>query len=283
MFVKAVFPPRCALLLLAGLLLVGCQQGQRLPREASSAAPAEVLGLDYSALRSLRANSECYQLEVLFESQAMVPQSQLAQLVTACEGRILARRAFLAEEAELEQVLKEERRAREQAEREAREAQARRQLAQELHRRQLEQAEEQRQSQNQVRMAERRQQLVGQLAAAPVRAVLDESEVADKGFAYALGQPSERSLYEFLACVEIAYPNQAVVVTQEARKLTVLMKKAQMPRGEVALEFDFREQDDDWVLARIRVDELVTQAAQERFIMAQNLVATSCYAVEGKL
>lgn len=150
----------------------------------------------------------------------------------------------------------------------------------------LEQAirDRQQEAEEQARQMERQQRvstLHEQLAAAKIHEALRAFQ--DKPMGYTLADKSARSMKEFLACIELAYPNKGYEVSYSGHVLTVKVLKASSLRGNITIETRFYETGDVWLLNYLRVAEMEAPSAQDRFILAQNLMASHCYAIDGLL
>jgi hypothetical protein len=251
--------------------------------------PTEVAGLDYPAIAELGIHGACDELAEMARQNRTVPRRQLeGSLLPACDAEVRRALAEQREAARLDGLIEaawQELLVRRELQRLLDE---RRQLEMDLQRRQMlrQQAIAERlrqQQQQQVTKESRLKALVAALAAAAVHQVLADLEVEDKAMAYSVGQVSERSLSNFLACIELAYPNRGYQVSRDGRKLVVIAEQAALPRGRMPIELRFTENDDYWLLTFLKVAEIKAGSAQDRFILAQNLVAQSCYGEDGLL
>ena len=251
--------------------------------------PNEVAGLDFPAISALGVHGSCDVLAGMAAQNRSVPRRELEErLLPACEADVEAAIAQQREDLRLELLIEEawqELLARREQQRLLEE---RRQLEADLQRRQMQkqQAIEDQVKQQQQQQASRQSRLAAlavTLQGAAVHQALAELEIQDKALAYSAGQVSERSLSNFLACIELAYPNKGYQVRLDGRRLVVIAEKAALPRGRMPIEMRFTENDDYWLLTFLKVAEITASNAQDRFILAQNLVAQSCYREDGLL
>lgn len=201
--------------------------------------------------------------------QQWLPMCGAAVEDAQAHARWLAEAQRLIDEAW--QMLEQER-----IEREQREA---RQQALENAIRDRQQAAEQ-----QARQVEREERIVtlrDELEAAQIHDALRAFQ--DKPMGYTLADKSARSMKEFLACIELAYPNKGYEVSYSGHVLSVKVLKASSLRGSITIEARFYETGDVWLLNYLRVAEMEAPSAQDRFILAQNLMASHCYAIDGLL
>src|SRR5699024_8383707 len=148
----------------------------------------------------------------------------------------LVEQAYQAEQAhqrELERRRAERRRVREAMEAARRDAEAR---------------------QEANRKEENRKHLRERLADAHILRIL--VDIADQPLAFSLGQPSERSLKNFLACLEVGYPNQGYQVDRQGDALTVTALQADMLRGDVDIRARFVNVWETWMLESLSVAEM---------------------------
>ncbi|MCG8394436.1 MAG: hypothetical protein MI745_15265 [Pseudomonadales bacterium] len=254
--------------------LAGCQH---LPSRAASwlgweDAPERVASLDYDAMASLGAlEGACLTLSRAYQQQQRLPREELENtLLPTCRTRISeaqAEREYLRLLDDLIAVAWQQVQAA-KAEK-ARLAEERRQLEEAVDR-SRELAEDYREEGE----AEAEREQAERLAAAHIYPAL--SSVQDLPLAYAVGQPSSRSLKTFLACLEIAYPNQGYSVRYEGEDLTVLASEANMLHGNVTMETRFTRAWDTWVLRSLRVGEIVANTPRDRYTLANNLVSDQC-------
>lgn len=243
--------------------------------------PEQVAGLNYQEIAELGVADSCRLLADTHASGRRMPRRELNRQLPVCQAEVEQALAQRAEAARLD-TLVEQAWQDLQARRERLRLEAeRRRLEEELHARQMQ--HEQERLEQEAQEANSRQQWQAQLAAASVHAVLTEYELEDKPVAYSPGQVSERSLSNFLACVELAYPNRGYQITRDGRRLVVVARRAALPRGEMPIEARFTEQDEFWLLTYLQVAEITAATAQDRFILAQNLIAQSCYSQDGLL
>ena len=105
-------------------------------------------------------------------------------------------------------------------------------------------------------------------------------DVPDQPLAFAVGQASERTMKNFLACLEVGYPNQGYEVDRGDDSLTVTARQADMLRGDVDIRARFVNVWDTWMLESLSVAELTARTPQDRFMLAQNLLAGHCYGID---
>lgn len=243
--------------------------------------PAMVAGVTLADLSSLGVRDAPGCRELVEADQAgrlvssRVLQQQWLPMCGAAIEDAQAHARWLAEAQRLVdeawQMLEQER-----IEREQREAQQQA-LAQAIRDRQQEAEEQARQVEREQRVST----LHEQLAAAKIHDALRAFQ--DKPMGYTLADKSARSMKEFLACIELAYPNKGYDVSYSGHLLTVKVLKASSLRGTITIETRFYETGDVWLLNYLRVAEMEAPSAQDRFILAQNLMASHCYAVDGLL
>ncbi len=282
-------------IVVACLLVSGCASLREHAPDAlaalidRSAPPTRVAGLDYSEIEALGVHGSCDTLAATLAQKRTLPRRELeGSLLPSCQTEVEAALARERESARLDDLIEQgwqtllARRERE------RQAEERRTLEAELQRRQLQQQQQQQQQrqQNEQQAASResrRQEWRQRLSAAAIHTALAELEVPDRPLAFSVGQISERALSNFLACVELAYPNRGYKIGRDGRKLVVIAEKAALPRGRMPIEARFTEHDEYWLLTYLKVAEITAATAQDRFILAQNLVAQSCYGEDGLL
>ena len=277
-------------LLLVSLLASGCAAlRERVPDGVAAlidraAVPARVAGLGHDEIASLGLGGSCARLAEVHASGRRMPRRELEQQLPACEALVRAEQARLAEEARVTRLVEEAWQSLQARHEQLRREEEQRRLELELHRRQMQREQEKReQAARDADRSSRHQQWLEQLAGAAIHAALAGQEVQDRPLAYSPGQISERSLSNFLACVELAYPNRGYQISRDGRRLTVVARRAAMPRGEMPIEARFTEHDEFWLLTYLQVAEISAATAQDRFILAQNLVAQSCYSEDGLL
>src|SRR5690606_23959995 len=217
-------------------------------------------------------HGSCAYLKDLRDQALLLPEAEFSTVLAACTAQVMK-----AEEAEAERLRAEEERAiaelmarewqavEEAREQEWREAERRRQEA-ELLRAQLAEAEQKEQ--------ERRQALMLRISQTVVQREL--ADVPDKPIAHNLGQPLKTTLKTFLACVELAYPNKGYRIERSGRNLTVVMREAELPRGDLAIESRFVENPEYWRMTYLRVADIEARTDADRFVLSQNLTAESC-------
>ena len=254
-----------------------------------SAPPATVAGLGYDEIAGLGVQGSCDTLAQTLEQKRTLPRRELeGSLLPSCQAEVEDALARERESARLDELIEQAWQALLARRERLRQAEERRMLEAELQRRQLQvqlqQQQQQEQSEQQAASRQSRQQeWLQRLAAAAIHAALAELEIPDRALAFSAGQVSERSLSNFLACVELAYPNRGYQISRDGRRLVVIAEKAALPRGRMPIEARFTEHDDFWLLSYLKVAEITAATAQDRFILAQNLVAQSCYGEDGLL
>jgi hypothetical protein len=292
----SVFPRWSTIALIAFCLLAtGCTALRENAPDSLAALidrtmpPAEVAGLDFPAIAALGVHGACDVLAGMSAQNRTVPRRQLeGQLLPACRAQVLEALARQREDQRVEMLIEEAWQALLARREQQRLLEERRQLEADLQRRQMhkQQAIEDQIKLRQQQQASRQSRLATlavALQGAAIHQALAELEVQDKSLAYSAGQISERSLTNFLACVELAYPNRGYQVSRDGRRLVVIAEKAALPRGRMPIELRFTENDDYWLLTFLKVAEIQASNAQDRFILAQNLVAQSCYREDGLL
>ncbi|MBL7249209.1 hypothetical protein ACLD02_10295 [Alloalcanivorax sp. C16-2] len=239
-----------------------------------SPAPATVDGLDYAAIRDLGAlEGSCESLRQAHDSERYVSQRTLNDLwLPACRQRIVEARRFNEEMERLVRQAYEAEQAHQKALAEQREKERRVREAMEAARRDAE--ERQRASAEE----ENREHLSERLADAHILQILDD--IPDQPLAFSLGQPSERSMKNFLACLEVGYPNQGYQVQRGDDALTVTALQADMLRGDVDIRARFVNVWDTWMLESLSVAEMTADTPRDRFMLAQNLMAGPCYGID---
>jgi hypothetical protein len=250
-----------------------------------SAPPARIAGLGYGEIDALGVHGSCDTLAQTLEQKRTLPRRELeGSLLPSCQAEVEAALARERESARLDELVEQAWQALLARREKARQAEERRMLEAELQRRQLQQQQQQEQSEQQAASREsRHHEWQQRLAAAAIHSALAELEVPDRPLAFSAGQISERSLSNFLACVELAYPNRGYQISRDGRRLVVIAEKAALPRGRMPIEARFTEHDEFWLLTYLKVAEITAATAQDRFILAQNLVAQSCYGEDGLL
>lgn len=248
-----------------------------------TAPPARIAGLGYSEIAALGVHGSCDTLARAQEEGRTLPRRELeGSLLPSCQAEVEAALARERESARLDELVEQAWQALLVRREKARQAEERRMLEAELQRRQLQQQQKQNEQQAASRES-RHQDWQQRLAAAAIHSALAEIEAPDRPLAFSAGQISERSLSNFLACVELAYPNRGYQISRDGRRLVVIAEKAALPRGRMPIEARFTEHDEFWLLTYLKVAEITAATAQDRFILAQNLVAQSCYGEDGLL
>lgn len=269
-----------AMLILAAVMVAGCASLPEVGRFQGSLAPEQVSGLTYDEMAGLGAlRGTCAHLKDLRQQGRRVSADEMTQrLLPACEQQIeRARERVQREQEEAEKreiavlmarewaLVEAEAARRRSREQEWREAEQQRQEA-ELLRAQLARAEE--------RQAERRAALAERIRATNIYEKLADYE--DRPVAHSIGQPSATTLKTFLACVELAYPNKGYRISQSGRALTIVVREAQLPRGDLPIEMRFNENPQYWRMTYLMVADIEARQDADRFVLSQNLVAQSC-------
>ncbi len=251
-----------------------------------SVPPARVGGLDYNQIAELGVHGSCDILAKTLAERRTLPRRELeGSLLPSCQSEVEAALARERESARLDELIEQAWQSLLIRREKAWQAEERRMLEAELQRRQLQQQQQQKQSEQQAASSResRHQDWLRRLASAAIHSALAELEVPDRLLAFSAGQVSERSLSNFLACVELAYPNRGYKISRDGRRLVVIAEKAALPRGRMPIEMRFTDHDEFWLLSYLKVAEITAATAQDRFILAQNLVAQSCYGEDGLL
>lgn len=256
----------CASLMESGASLLG--------REP---VPARVAGLPLGDLATLGIDDGvCAELAEARRQDRRVSGRWLREdALPACARRIEAAREARRYDQELDRLVERAWQAEQAAERERarqRAEQRRVREAMEAARRDAEARQEaNRKEDNRSRLRER-------LADAHILSILEN--VPDQPLAFSLGQPSERTLKNFLACLEVGYPNQGYQVDRQGDDLTVTALQADMLRGDVDIRAHFVNVWDTWMLESLRVAEMTADTPRDRFMLAQNLMAGPCYGID---
>ena len=242
-------------------------------------APSHVAGLSYDQIEALGVDeAQCGALRSAFQQNQFLPRDTLnGSLLPSCEQAIADQQArahwLVIMDSQIDQAWRDMLK-REQVN--AAKAAARKRVREGIRERQNA-AQQDQQDEQRDKLAVLKQQI----SQAKIYASL--IDVEDKPLGYTLADTSERSMKEFIACIELAYPNQGYDITRSRHQLTVRALKSELLRGEVTIEVRFHQTPDIWVLNYLRVAEIEAPTAQDRFILAQNLMASRCYAVDGLL
>lgn len=243
-------------------------------------APERVQGLSYLAISRLGAlEGSCLVLSEHYEDGSSLLEEELAEHVEACEKTIegahkelnqrvkdVEQEAISASvQQDYEHFAAQQRQRQQLKQEEWRKAEEERQRAAML-KAQLEEAER--------NVAQRQQELQEKLADTAALQAL--SKVADKPIAHHVNQPSQAYLKEFLACVELAYPNQGYDVKRSGKQLSIVVKKAKLPRGDFPIAMAFNEYPDYWRMTHLKVADIEARSDTDRFVLSQNLTAESC-------
>ncbi len=236
-------------------------------------APAQVDGLDYHEIDALGARvGGCQSLyqhhrgaRYLKEQQATAWQGDcVEQIARARKARRYAQQVDLEVERAWQAVLahKEAQRRQEQRRRELRDDMLQAQkMAESL--RNAEEEQEKAQSQRLER-----------LDGANIHNLM--LEVPNLPLAFTVGSASAMTLKRFLACLEVLYPNEGYQIRRDGDKLTVKAERATMMRGDVLLESRYTRIWDNWTLQYLSVGEIRAENAQDRYVLAQNLLGSQC-------
>jgi hypothetical protein len=236
-------------------------------------APAKVGGLDYHEIDALGARVEgCQSLYQHYRDARYLKEQQAAawrddcveQIARARKARRYAQQVDLEVERAWQAVL-----AHREAQR--RQAQRRRELRDDMR-----QAQKMAES---LRNAEEKQekaqsQRLERLDGANIHNLM--LEVPNLPLAFTVGSASEMTLKRFLACLEVLYPNEGYQIRRDGDKLTVKAERATMMRGDVLLESRYTRIWDNWTLQYLSVGEIRAENAQDRYVLAQNLLGSQC-------
>jgi len=265
---------QASLLLAVVVGLAGCANlREALQLQQGVPAPERVQGMSYLAISQLGAlEDSCLTLSHHYEQEDTLPSEEIAALVFDCEGEIARAQQELnnrVKEAEAEAISASLQQDYEQfiaqKEEEWRRAEKQRQAAAAL-RAQLEEAE---------RLQEQREnELRERMQATQVQVALKKIE--DKPIAHNAGDPSNTTLKEFLACVELAYPNKGYEVKQNGKQLSIVVKEAKLPRGDLPITVRFSENSEYWRMTHLMVADIEARSDEDRFVLSQNLTAESC-------
>ena len=267
--------PRLALCGLTVLLLLtgGCTRQGALISAADLVgrvqAPDTVAGYEYSEIRAMGGlRDECLVLSDVHRRRGFVRAADLQDwLVPECEAIVAIEQARIAEQQAIAELV-----AREWAIIQHRLEIMRRE---EAHQRRLER--EAREAEETA--ARELQALRDAVAGAAIWAELQDVE--DKPLAHTQGQPSEVSLKNFLACVELAYPNQGYDITRSNRNLSVIARRARLPRGEMPIEARFVEYPGAWLMSYLKGADIEPRTAADRYVLSENLLAERCHSDSG--
>ncbi len=236
-------------------------------------APAQVGGLDYHEIDALGARVEgCQSLYQHYRDARYLKEQQAAawrddcveRIARARKARRYAQQVDLEVESAWQAVLahKEAQRRQAQRRREIREGMRQaQQMAETL--RNAEEEQEKAQSQRLER-----------LDGANIHNLM--LEVPNLPLAFTVGSASDMTLKRFLACLEVLYPNEGYQIRRDGDKLTVKAERATMMRGDVLLESRYTRIWDNWTLQYLSVGEIRAENAQDRYVLAQNLLGSQC-------
>ncbi|HEX5677625.1 MAG TPA: hypothetical protein VFX91_06635 [Alcanivorax sp.] len=262
------------LLGLAALALTGCASLRDSTAEllGRTQVPDTVAGLSYDAIDGLGAmDGACRRLAEAHRAGRYVDERRLRDdWLPACRERIESMRQSrrldrLVDQAYQEQQAHEAELARQRAERER-------------VRRNMEAARREAEKRSEAAADEALGRLRERLADAHILSILED--VPDQPLAFAVGQASERTMKNFLACLEVGYPNQGYQVDRDDNRLTVTARQASMMRGDVDIRARFVDVWDTWMLESLSVAQLTASTPQDRFMLAQNLLAGHCYGID---
>jgi len=263
-----------ASLLLAVVGLAGCANlRDALQLQQGVPAPERVQGMSYLAISQLGAlEDSCLTLSHHYEQEDTLSSEELAALIFDCESVIARAQQALnnrVKEAEAEAISASLQQDYEQfvaqKEEEWRRAEKQRQAAAAL-RAQLAQAE--------LLQEQRESELKERMLATQVQEALKKIE--DKPIAHNAADPSNTTLKEFLACVELAYPNKGYEVKQNGKQLSIVVKEAKLPRGDLPITLRFSENAEYWRMTHLMVADIEARSDADRFVLSQNLTAESC-------
>lgn len=242
-------------------------------------APATVAGLGYGDIDRLGAlEGECQALADAHRQGRFVPTRWLHDTaLPACQGRVETAREALRRDQELDLLVERAYQAVQAQQAELARQAAERQRIREDMESQRQEAEERGKAEKQQALGVLRERLDD----ANIRDLL--KDIQDQPLAYALGQPSQRSMKDFLSCLELGYPNQGYRVEQNNSGLTVTALQANMLRGDVDIRARFVDVWDTWLLESLTVAEMTATTPQDRFLLAQNLLAGQCYGIDDLL
>ena len=262
-----------ALALLCLTLLAGCSRQGMVGTSAGLfgrvEAPETVSGFEYSEIRAMGGlRDECLVLSDIYRRRAYVREADLETwLLPECEAIVAVEQARIAEEQAIAELV-----AREWA------------IIQ--HRLEIMRREEARQ-----RRLEREAREAEEASARELQALRDAvagaaiwhelRDIEDKPLAHTQGQPSEVSLKNFLACVELAYPNQGYEISRSGRNLSVIARRARLPRGEMPIETRFVEYPGAWLMSYLKVADIEPRSAADRYVLSENLLAERCHSDSG--
>ncbi|ASK33741.1 hypothetical protein CEK62_04725 [Alcanivorax sp. N3-2A] len=241
-------------------------------------APDSVAGLDYPSIKELGAlRGECAELAEARRRGAYVSRHWLNETaLPGCQRRIDVAQA-LRRERQLDALVDQAYRDQQAiAAQRARAAAERRRIQEDM--------------ENQRREAQARSRAADRQALTVLRERLDDAnirglltDVPDQPLAYAVGQPSQRSMKDFLSCLEVGYPNQGYRIERDDGRLSVTALGANMLRGDVDIRARFVNVWDTWLLESLTVAEMNATTPQDRFLLAQNLLAGHCYGIDDLL
>lgn len=261
-------------LLLVVTLLAGCAGLRDMwAHQQGVPAPERVQGMSYLAISQLGAlEDSCLTLSHHYEREDTLPSEDMAALVFDCESGIARAQHELnnrVKEAEAEAISASLQQDYDQfvaqREEEWRRAEKHRQAAAAL-RAQLEQAERV--------QKERESELKERMLTTNVQVALQK--IDDKPIAHNAADPSSTTLKEFLACVELAYPNKGYDVKQNGKQLSIVVKEAKLPRGDLPITMRFSENSEYWRMTYLMVADIEARSDADRFVLSQNLTAESC-------
>ncbi|HLR17362.1 MAG TPA: hypothetical protein VK099_05760 [Alcanivoracaceae bacterium] len=243
-------------------------------------APERVQGMSYLAISNLGAlEGSCLTLSQHYEQGTRMLEEELVEHIEACEQLIegahkeLNARVKAAEseaisasvQQDYESFAAQQRQKQQRKKEEWRKAEEERRAAAALQA-QLEAAKRQ----AAARQAELEKKI---LTTAVLTAVAD---IEDKPIAHNINQPSKTNLKEFLACVELAYPNKGYDVKMSGKHLSIVVKKASLPRGDFPITMAFTENPEYWRMTQLKVADIEARSDVDRFVLSQNLTAESC-------
>ncbi|MDX1804404.1 MAG: hypothetical protein R3292_09995 [Alcanivorax sp.] len=243
-------------------------------------APAQVDGLTYAAIAELGADSDdCQTLAMAFQQQRYVSKSRFATTwLPGCRHAIDQARARHRQELrQLDQAVDSAWQVVQTDQQEkARLAKARREQLRQAMSTTSSNGKEADAGEKNPPHQQRSSAQLSQQPLAKAQILKELSALSDLPLAYTVGQPSGLTLKRFLACLEVAYPNQGYSINQADGQLTVRALDADMMRGKVLIESRYSRVWDTWVLQLLRVQEIIASSAKDRYHLARNLLAGRC-------
>ncbi len=260
-------------LLISVLLSGGCTLLQS-PMESTASLlgrerpPEMVSGLDYASMDKLGAlRDECARLAEFHQRRDLVRRDLLEQrLLPECRQIIHTEQQRIHAEYEKAAL----------AARQRRELQRVQQRRKEQARRREQAAEQAQREEERAALLERETRELRQERLDNARVHEALAQIPARPVAQFAGQPGNATLHYFLACLEITYPNGGYRAEHTGRELTLEIQDVQMPRGDVPVEMNFREQGEYWLMTHLKVADIEARTAEDRFVLSQNLVVEGC-------